>query len=399
MNAVVTQRRFLYDNSMKKLRALLLLTLFCCLGACQSPISRYHGASKDEINAEIRTQKEMAFQQRIKETSHLYGIFFNIIRKNAALCSKTKYSLGFSTWNINTLSGEQQEIAENLYGLDHVHQVHEVYPGTDAAQHIQVGDKIIAINGTDVSSSKKHAKAIKSSVKDDDEEIEFLMLRGDMSFTFKPKAYKVCDYKFHYQYHAPEINAYANGTTVIYARGMYRFNKTDEEIANIIGHEVGHNLMKHVQKSTINRFIAKAGILLTDLIMQDTSYLDDYYANIIVDAATNIYSVEFEREADYIGMYFAERAGYDMHDAINLWRRMAVEISAESIDKRSSHPATAERFIYLQKTYDEIQDKKTKGQALIPNIDWAKTGLDVDLVHELPPKPQPTYNNDLTAVE
>ena len=89
-NAVVTQRRFLYDKAMKKLRALLLLTLFCCLGACQSPISRYHGASKDEINAEIRTQKEMAFQQRIKETSHLYGIFFNIIRKNADLCSKTK---------------------------------------------------------------------------------------------------------------------------------------------------------------------------------------------------------------------------------------------------------------------------------------------------------------------
>lgn len=116
------------------------------------------------------------------------------------------------------------------------------------------------------------------------------------------------------------------------------------------------------------------------LILRTPYVLNDNMVDYVVNKARDINSVDFEREADYIGVYFAERAGYDTSNAIELWRNMAVEFSGSAIEKRNTHPATAERFVYLQKTHDEIKAKRQNNQPLIPEVTWRDNHIDIDLV-------------------
>jgi predicted Zn-dependent protease len=79
------------------------------------------------------------------------------------------------------------------------------------------------------------------------------------------------------------------------------------------------------------------------------------------------YSVAFEQEADYVGMYFMARAGYDPSGVADFWRRMAAE-GESSITQRTSHPTSPERFLTMERTYGEIAAKKSRGQPLVPNL-------------------------------
>ena len=81
------------------------------------------------------------------------------------------------------------------------------------------------------------------------------------------------------------------------------------------------------------------------------------------------YSVDFEQEADYVGLYLARRGGYSINNAADFWRRAAVEKIPEAITLSTTHPSTPERFVALNKTIREIQAKQAAGQPLVPNIE------------------------------
>ena len=51
----------------------------------------------------------------------------------------------------------------------------------------------------------------------------------------------------------------------------------------------------------------------------------------------------------------------------DFWRRMAAE-HPEAIARNgaASHPASAERFVGLERTVDEIERKRASGRALLP---------------------------------
>jgi predicted Zn-dependent protease len=80
------------------------------------------------------------------------------------------------------------------------------------------------------------------------------------------------------------------------------------------------------------------------------------------------YSVAFEQEADYVGLYFMTRAGYDSAGAENFWRRMAAE-NPRNVTAARTHPTTPERFLALAATRDEIAEKQANGLALTPDLD------------------------------
>jgi hypothetical protein len=330
-------------------KAILCIALLL-LSACAAPVSKYKSASKAEIDAEIRLQKEMVYQAFRNEGNLLNNITFQILKANAEFCTEDAISYGFTFWSIDTISrvSKYREVAENLYKLDHVFQIDQIYTNTaDQTANIKTGDKIIAINGVDVSS-----KAVKP----------------------KDIYYSVCNYPLRYDYNDPIINAFANGRRIIMTRGFYQFAKDEEELAMALAHEVGHNIMRHIGKKRENEAMGKlANIILFNALKMTDFYLPSYVYEGIVDQSYLINSVDFEREADYLGIYFAERAGYDTSDSIALWRRMSVEVDAEGIDKRSTHPAKAERFVYLQKTLDEVAEKRRLGLPLIPEIDWDNT--------------------------
>ena len=79
------------------------------------------------------------------------------------------------------------------------------------------------------------------------------------------------------------------------------------------------------------------------------------------------FSVEFEREADYVGAYYAARAGYDITGSENIWRAMSLE-SPKSIQLARTHPTSPARFVQMRQTVAEIADKERRHLPLVPTM-------------------------------
>ena len=84
-------------------------------------------------------------------------------------------------------------------------------------------------------------------------------------------------------------------------------------------------------------------------------------------AGESAYSQAFEAEADYLGLYFVSRAGFDTSRAPDFWRKMGVEGQAAIYESyRATHPSTPERAAALRQTIDEIRSKISNAEPLIP---------------------------------
>src|ERR1041385_1785203 len=52
------------------------------------------------------------------------------------------------------------------------------------------------------------------------------------------------------------VNAWTDGKTVWITRGMLRFLKSDDELATVLGHEVGHALRGHIRQGVTQDLFA-----------------------------------------------------------------------------------------------------------------------------------------------
>lgn len=178
----------------------------------------------------------------------------------------------------------------------------------------------------------------------------------------------LCDYPVLLQ-EDQSINAFADGSVVVITTGMMRFTESDAELQSVIAHEIAHNLAGHLAARRKNLL---AGTLLglgADVLLSRAG-ADTGGALTLAGAqvGARAYSQEFEREADYVGMYLLSRAGIQTRDVAMFWRRLAAE-STGSIrnDHAASHPSTPERFIRLDAAHEEIEAKRRAGLPLLPN--------------------------------
>ncbi len=171
----------------------------------------------------------------------------------------------------------------------------------------------------------------------------------------------ICDYVFALD-PSDELNAYANGEAVVVTQGMLRFAQRDEDLALVLGHELAHNTQRHMDKQRQNQ---AAGALVGGLLGALAGInLADTGARVGAGA----YSQEFESEADYIGAYYAARAGYEVRGSADLWRRMAVRNPQSIHLAGTTHPSTAVRFLAMEQTTTEIAAKQRDGRPLLPEF-------------------------------
>ncbi|MDX2074604.1 MAG: M48 family metallopeptidase [Alphaproteobacteria bacterium] len=206
-----------------------------------------------------------------------------------------------------------------------------------------------------------------------------------------PKLKRRCYFYFKLKL-GDEINAYADGDTIIFTYGIMRFFENDDELAMVMAHELAHNLMGHLKAQRENM---KMGLFLGEMM----DNLDGGYSGTRskewrdsgVLAGALAYSQSFEAEADYIGLYIAARAGYDMRKALDYWRRLSIE-HPELIYVSTTHPSNPERIAMLKKGMEEIEYKRKHRLPLLPEMkgipiegDYkTKTNLDIYLEQEAP---------------
>lgn len=175
---------------------------------------------------------------------------------------------------------------------------------------------------------------------------------------------RACDYPVTV-WEEPTINAFATGSKIFITSGMIKFCKSDDELALVLGHELAHNTMSHIDAKRGN------GLLMSFLIDGPIIALTGVNPGIGRNIGEGMHSQGFESEADYVGMYNTARAGFDIDGVSDLWRRMATE-HPTAIYTATTHPTTANRFVVLEATRDEINAKKAAGQQLEPNMQAGK---------------------------
>jgi predicted Zn-dependent protease len=152
------------------------------------------------------------------------------------------------------------------------------------------------------------------------------------------------------------VNAFcmAGGKMAIYSGMWDRLQATDDEIAEVMGHEISHALLNHTQErmsvaystgavTTIAAIALGAGDQAAQLMQQ---------AAIVAIQLPN--SRESEAEADQVGIELAARAGYDPRAAVSLWEKMG-KLGGAPPEFLSTHPSPEHRAARLKELGEKVQ--------------------------------------------
>ncbi len=165
-----------------------------------------------------------------------------------------------------------------------------------------------------------------------------------------------------------EINAASDGKNITVDTGMMRFVESDDELATVMGHEFAHNLMGHVKAQKTNAtFGMLAGMVADAIASSEGINTHDEGTKTGTQLAVLAYSADFEKEADYVGLYVMARAGYDINKAAHIWRRMSIE-DPDGIYISTTHPSNAARFVALQKAIYEVEYKRKHHLPVVPDF-------------------------------
>ena len=179
---------------------------------------------------------------------------------------------------------------------------------------------------------------------------------------------KLCIYKFKIDDKSRVVNASADGKNIIVTKPMMRFAKKDDELAIVLGHEAAHNIMGHVSKMRTNMTTGAVVGHLFDAIAESQGFdTRGLFSESGASLGAYRYSVDFEEEADYVGLYITYLAGYNIDKAPDFWRKMSVR-NPEAIFADTTHPSNPKRFIALSKTVKEIYRKRDAKVSLLPDL-------------------------------
>ena len=360
------------------------LVLAVSLQGCVATTTQLGTVSPEVVKAEQLKQQQLVITSEIAEQKRLADIAHPMLKAAVPLCGRwVTTRLGLYTSNLHSYKSEYREAARAL-GFTDTLTVVSVTSGSAAERAgIRVGDRIKTLAGRPAPIGKNalgelSAFLTPTPVRRGDlplarEPYHLAMSRADsaVATTVEVPVSVVPDTVCAYSpvvVKDAALNAWADGQNVVLTTAMLRFAGNDEELAAIVGHEIAHNAMHHIDAKKKNAtFGALLGAILDVAAASQGVNTGGDFTNSGAQIGAMSYSQDFEREADYVGLYIMARAGRHFASAPNLWRRMAQE-SPGSIKYASSHPTSAERFVRLEQTVAEIQRKLEAGEPLMPEL-------------------------------
>ena len=157
------------------------------------------------------------------------------------------------------------------------------------------------------------------------------------------------------------VNAFClpNGK-IVFFEGILKYADTPDYIAVVMGHEMAHAIAKHgnermSQESAMNI----VGSIASELIGASKGSSAQSLFNLGFGLGSQVgvllpYSRKHEYEADKIGMYIMDIAGYDVNAAPAFWEKMLEGGTGSANDFLSTHPSDAKRIAALK---EAIQTK------------------------------------------
>lgn len=244
--------------------------------------------------------------------------------------------------------------------------------GLEDRDTLKMGDIILGMGNTDIPaglSGTHQAQEILADYANRMEPLKFRVDRDGEILRITQKPAKFCNYELRLV-RSNAFNASADDKVISVNTGVMPLLPTDDELAAIIGHEVAHNVMRHIPKDMWFRITTYFSRIFTTW----GSYYEDDIATTLTDRA---FSRQYEYEADYVGAYLSALAGYDPEGAISLVKIMAARnpdyISGsdqwEDVGQIwITHPEYAGRYGQMRRAVDEIKQKQAQGLKPLPEF-------------------------------
>ena len=141
------------------------------------------------------------------------------------------------------------------------------------------------------------------------------------------------------------VNAWcmAGGRMAIYTGLIQKLDPTDDELAQVLAHEISHALANHTAERMSVAIATNAGVALAGVLSEDSQRAMSTAGLAAALAIQMPNSRTAESEADEIGIELAAKAGYNPNAAISLWQKMASAAGGGPPQFLSTHPSPANR--------------------------------------------------------
>ncbi len=183
-----------------------------------------------------------------------------------------------------------------------------------------------------------------------------LALASDRPETFGGYRFLILD--------SEEINAFAApGGLIMITRGMLRLCRTEDQLAAVLAHEIGHVQHRHglqqIRKSRLTTAVTVAaveagrhwgGAELAEAVNTFEGAIDDITQTLVV----NGYSRAAEREADAAAVTILARVGYDPGALIEMLEEMGRRLKPGGLDFAKTHPPPSERIRLIRAAIEKI---------------------------------------------
>ncbi|WP_411849329.1 M48 family metallopeptidase [Stenotrophomonas sp. LGBM10] len=167
-----------------------------------------------------------------------------------------------------------------------------------------------------------------------------------------------------------EPNAFAlPGGKVGVNSGILTVAKNQDQLAAVIGHEIGHVIARHHEERITRQMGAQTG--LSVLGMLAGAAYGDAAASTVNQLGGMTAQTAFllpgsrtqESEADVLGQRLMAEAGFDPAQAVNLWQNMMAASSGRSPQWMSTHPDPSNRIRELQRDAPALTGVYQQAQA------------------------------------
>jgi hypothetical protein len=391
----------------RRTAVILTLALTALASACAVPTTQLGAISLDDVRSEQLKQQELAIEWDLRQQQRVEDVGHALLAAATPFCNNVALPrAGIRFANVYSFAPDYR-LAAQMLGFSDTLIVTGVAKGSAADRAgFLAGDRVVALDGGTSPTGPNAVQALIAALSvrrvpapsitvrhgplpSDSARSESPSASTTSVRTISVAADTICGYNLT-AIRKEDLNAWSDGVNVTVTSAMLRFAADDDELATVLSHEIAHNAMRHIQAKQKNTALGGLFGALIDIAAATQGVnTQGEFTRQGMEAGAIVFSQDFEREADYVGVYLLARAGRRTTRAPNFWRRMAQE-DPRSIKFASTHPTSAERFVRLEQASREVEQKLARGDDLRPEMRGPATGSRPSPARALATAPRPS---------
>lgn len=162
-------------------------------------------------------------------------------------------------------------------------------------------------------------------------------------------------------FRGPEVNAFAlPGRKIGVYEGMFSVIANKDQLAVIVGHEIGHLQAEHSQERMDAQVAKGFGMRALSLVleMSEVEYSEEIAATLGLGLEYGLilpYSRRQELEADQLGLLTMAAAGFRSSEAVTLWQRMDAAVANRAPEFLATHPTPQSRIAAIKEMLPRLR--------------------------------------------